>query len=559
MAVNGGRGSGGLGVGMAVTGLALAAAVVVAAVALGASLHGLVTTPSRYGAPWDVSLRANGVLGMGELADDVAALPGVGAASTLLGLDFELDGESTWTIALEPIPGIPTAIAPMLTEGRAPTRPDEIAVGALTQQSIGKRVGDRVLLTTDQSLTTPTELTIVGTVVMNAIDEGSPGLGAVVAPALMHELAPEEVGDAIVVDLADGADGEAARSVMEHDLAVNGIELDPPRRQTAIRDVERIRSLPGLLAGVVALLAAACLAHALATSVRRNRAELAVFKALGFTPRQVSAAVAWEACALAVVALLIGVPAGLALATWGWRAVADRLGLESPTIVPIAQVAVVALALIAVGQRGGDLAGSARRSAPARSRTPGRVAGPGPAAAPLADGPQAGRLAPTSAASMAAGARMVSSTITAAPRCRLRRRAGSGRCGADRSPAGASGGRRPRGWRPAAARRRRRRRRRSTMTAGLSMLTQAASTPPMACPAWRTRRTASGWPGEHLLDDVPAVERVEPELSEAAASALPPAIASRHPTFPQRHTTSSWSGTWTWPMSPAAPSAPRCT
>ena len=83
-------------------------------------------------------------------------------------------------------------------------------------------------------------------------------------------------------------------------------------------------------------------------SVRRNRAELAVFKALGFTPRQVSAAVAWEACALALVALLIGVPAGLALATWGWRAIADRLGLESPTIVPIAQVAVVALALIAV-------------------------------------------------------------------------------------------------------------------------------------------------------------------------------------------------------------------
>ena len=322
MAVNGGRGSSGLGVGMAVTGLALAAAVVVAAVALGASLHGLVTTPSRYGAPWDVSLRANGVLGMGEVADEVAALPGVGAASALLGQGFDIDGESTWTIALEPVPGIPTAIPPMLTEGRAPTRPDEIAVGALTQQSIGKRVGDRVVLTTDQSVTAPSELTIVGTVVMNAIDEGSPGLGAVVAPALMHELAPEEVGDAIVVDLADGADGEAARSVIEHDLAVNGIEFDSPRRQTAIRDVERIRSLPGLLAGVVALLAAACLAHALATSVRRNRAELAVFKAIGFTPRQVSAAVAWEACALALVALLIGVPAGLALATWGWRAVA---------------------------------------------------------------------------------------------------------------------------------------------------------------------------------------------------------------------------------------------
>ena len=120
MAVNGGRGSTGLGVGMAVTGLALAAAVVVAAVALGASLHGLVATPSRYGAPWDVSLRTPALLGMEELADEIAALPGVGAASSMLGLDFDIDGESTWTIALEPIPGIPTAIAPMLTEGRGP-------------------------------------------------------------------------------------------------------------------------------------------------------------------------------------------------------------------------------------------------------------------------------------------------------------------------------------------------------------------------------------------------------------------------------------------------------
>ena len=143
------------------------------------------------------------------------------------GWTSNIDGESTWTIALEPIPGIPTAIAPRLTEGRAPTRADEIAVGALTQQSIGKRVGDRVLLTTAQSPTTPSELTIVGTVVMNAIDEGSPGFGAVVAPALMHELAPEEEGDAIVVELADGADGEAARSVIEHDLAVDGIEVRP--------------------------------------------------------------------------------------------------------------------------------------------------------------------------------------------------------------------------------------------------------------------------------------------------------------------------------------------
>ena len=53
---------------------------------------------------------------------------------------------------------------------------------------------------------------------MNAIHEGSPGLGAVVTPALMHDLVPIEAGDAIVVDLTENAeDGEDARDAIERD------------------------------------------------------------------------------------------------------------------------------------------------------------------------------------------------------------------------------------------------------------------------------------------------------------------------------------------------------
>ncbi len=341
MAVNGGRGGTGLPIGTAVIGVTLAVAAVVAALVVGASLHGLLATPSRYGARWDVSLKTLDPAGMGDTGEQVVALPGVGAASILLGDGLVVDGEATWTIALEPLKG--NSIAPVVSEGRAPVGTDEIAVGALTQQDLGKHLGDTVTMSTNLSTSQPRRLLIVGTAVMNAIDEGSPGLGAVVTPALMHDLVPHEAGDAIVVDLAENTDGEAARVAIERDLAVGGNEFDPPRRQNAVRNVERIRSLPYLLAAVVALFAVASLAHALVLSVRRNRPQLAVLKTLGFTRRQVSAAVAWEASTLSLFAIAIGVPIGLLLARWGWGAVAERLGLASPTVVPVGLVVLVAL------------------------------------------------------------------------------------------------------------------------------------------------------------------------------------------------------------------------
>ena len=346
MAVNGGRGGTGLPIGTAVIGVTLAVAALVAALVVGASLRGLLTTPARYGVRWDVSLKTLDPAGMGDAGEQVVALPGVGAASILLGEGLVIDGEATWTIALEPLKG--TSIAPVVSEGQAPVGTDEIALGALTQQDLGKHLGDTVTVSTNLSNTEKRRLLIVGTAVMNAIDEGSPGLGAVVTPALMHDLVPIEAGDAIVVDLTENTDGEAARVAIERDLTVGGNEFDPPRRQNAVRNVERIQSLPYLLAAVVALFAVASLAHALVLSVRRNRPQLAVLKTLGFTRRQVSAAVAWEASTLSLFAVAIGVPIGLLLARWGWGAVAERLGLASPTVVPVGLV-VLDAAITATG------------------------------------------------------------------------------------------------------------------------------------------------------------------------------------------------------------------
>ena len=59
------------------------------------------------------------------------------------------------------------------------------------------------------------------------------------------------------------------------------------------------RSLPLALGVFFALLATATVAHALVTTVRRRRQELAVLRSLGFTRRQTRVAIAWQATLIA--------------------------------------------------------------------------------------------------------------------------------------------------------------------------------------------------------------------------------------------------------------------
>ena len=72
-----------------------------------------------------------------------------------------------------------------------------------------------------------------------------------------------------------------------------------------------LRSLPLALGVFFALLASATVAHALVTTVRRRRHELAVMRSIGFTRRQSRIAIAWQATLIAVAGIVIGVPLGI--------------------------------------------------------------------------------------------------------------------------------------------------------------------------------------------------------------------------------------------------------
>jgi putative ABC transport system permease protein len=106
--------------------------------------------------------------------------------------------------------------------------------------------------------------------------------------------------------------------------------------------------MPLVTGGLIACLAVAMLGHLLVSSVRHRGRDLAVLKALGFLRHQVSLTVVWQASTLAVLALVIGFPAGVAAGRWTWLAVAVNLGVVPEPVLPARLLVLLAVATILV-------------------------------------------------------------------------------------------------------------------------------------------------------------------------------------------------------------------
>src|SRR5439155_19114712 len=83
------------------------------------------------------------------------------------------------------------------------------------------------------------------------------------------------------------------------------------------------------------LAAAAALAHVLVSAVRRRRRDLAILKTIGFARGQVQATVAWQATVFVAVALVLGIPLGIAAGRWWWALFAARMGIVPDPVVPL--------------------------------------------------------------------------------------------------------------------------------------------------------------------------------------------------------------------------------
>ena len=129
-----------------------------------------------------------------------------------------------------------------------------------------------------------------------------------------------------------------------------------------------MRSLPLTLGVFFALLASATVAHALVTTVRRRRQELAVMRSIGLTRRQSRIAIAWQATIIAVAGVIVGVPLGIVTGRLLWRRLASDFPIAYvPPLALLAVLLVVPAAILLANLLAALPARSAARIRPAEA------------------------------------------------------------------------------------------------------------------------------------------------------------------------------------------------
>jgi putative ABC transport system permease protein len=336
-----GHGGGAVSLATAIATSAVAVAAVITAGTVLSNLGDLVDDPPSFGAPWDLVVGNNSTPEDEVLSFElVREVDGIDAASAIMSTEGRVDGQDLPIMALSAVPGI-RPLPPTVTDGRAPTAPGELALGRTSMERLGAGIGDRLEIEVVDVPSGPLEVTIVGEVVLNDGFGADAGVGGLVDAEWARATSPSAIAQSIGVHLDPTADAAEVRGRLDERFDADFV-IDP-YPSTQIRNLERVDQAALLLAVVIAVLTTAALVHALLVSVRARRRELATLATIGFTPRQLWASVAWQATAVASIALAIGIPLGFVGGRWGWWAVTRAVGV-SVTVHPVPWVVVAAAA-----------------------------------------------------------------------------------------------------------------------------------------------------------------------------------------------------------------------
>jgi ABC-type lipoprotein release transport system permease subunit len=313
-------------------------AAIVVSFGFSASAHRLLSSPSLYGVTADAIVQCSCDVRTAReavLTDPQISDVAIGQS----GIPLEINGISADADAMEPVRG---SIRTVVLTGRLPISPDEILLGRTTLSKAHARLGGLVRVDIAGVSSRSIVARVVGLGVVSPSDDaGRLGEGAVLTASSLSHLVPPGVvappPNAIAVRFVPSTPKDQALEGLRVRMSrVNGrMTVEQPAEPTYVADFGHVQDLPFLLDALLAVLAAAAIGHLIVTSVRGHRAELAVLRSMGLLPRQVFAAVAWEASALALVAVAAGVPLGMAAGRWVWRLFADQLGVASQPVVPV--------------------------------------------------------------------------------------------------------------------------------------------------------------------------------------------------------------------------------
>lgn len=334
----------------ALLGASLGVLGVVAAITFSAGVEDAAAHPARFGQVHQLEVFAGfdgeALVPAEEILPLLAADPEVVAVNDARLAVGEVDRISVTLFTLDPVD---SPWRPIIVSGRVPEAPHEVTLAPGSAAAMGVTVGDTVSMTGTASVR---ELTVTGLAFVPEAPHNDYVTGGWVTAAGFDELFDpvSEISPAfkfriLYLALQPGAEPGSVAARLEAAAGVQGLlyHAEPP---SPLAELQQVRRMPLFLAAFLALLALGAVGHALATSVRRRRHDVAVLRAVGMTRRQVRWVVVTQATVLAVVGLVVGVPLGVAVGRTVWRYVADTTPLFY--VPPLAAAAVLLVVPVAV-------------------------------------------------------------------------------------------------------------------------------------------------------------------------------------------------------------------
>ena len=357
-----------------VAGATVAAGTVAATLVFSASLVHFVDQPTAYGWPYDVAALVNAGYDNPDVDAIRATLDDEGSgvarwSRAALSAGAQVEGSTVPLVGMRE--GFEAVSATPVVSGRLPQGDDEVALGKLTAAELGVEVGDEVDVSSHYG---ERRGRVAGLVVLPTVgplesDRASLGTGLLLPPAFMDELMAEgaaslgstgaavadSLGSFVVIDLEDGVDPAAWLQEREASMTswdpfgAAPITYTAPVRPPVVIDIEAMQRVPALLAAVLAGAMAASVVAGVAAGTRARQQELAVFRALGGSASQVRASVRWHSLAVVGAGLVLGIVPGVALGRTAYRAFAVSIGAAADPVVPVAMLAVLVVATLAIG------------------------------------------------------------------------------------------------------------------------------------------------------------------------------------------------------------------
>lgn len=275
-----------------------------------------------------------------SLADDIGAIDGVATSvgQSQRGISFEVPGRADDD--LSQITSLATTSAYddaqwKLEAGGAPQGPDQLALNADGEVAANASVGDTVsvFLPTGQRDMTITGLVSSVTPESSSIFQFTSAV-AIFDPAVNAALfGAEDSVDNILVQVAPDADVATVTTAIAETLpdgVTVGDAADLTDQVVGIINtiVDGIETGMLVFAGITLFVGTFLVANTFSIVVAQRTKELAVLRAVGAGRRQVFASVIGEAAVIGILASLLGLAAGLALATLAGWAIDTSRGVQ---------------------------------------------------------------------------------------------------------------------------------------------------------------------------------------------------------------------------------------